>query len=106
MGEKIVQVDWVSDTLLKIVVPGGWTQGDKMDLQLTWNGIDYDSNGWSFTVYNIQSVKPRSGPSDGTGGDIVIKGYGFRPEKEALCRLNGKVYKRRSQTWNEIRCPV
>ena len=73
---------------------------------MTWNGIDYDSTGFTFTVYQITSVKPRSGPADGTGGDIVIKGFGFRPEKEAFCRLNNKVYKRVSQTWNEIRCSV
>lgn len=106
MGEKLVPVEWLNDTMLKIVVPGGWNQGDKMDLSLTWNGIDYDEMGWTFTVYSIVSVKPRSGPSDGTGGDIVISGYGFRPEKAAMCRLNGKVYKPVKQTWNEIRCAV
>lgn len=75
-------------------------------MQLTWNGIDYTNNNFTFTVYQITSVKPRSGPADGTGGDIIIKGFGFRPEKEAQCRLNGKVYKRTAQTWNEIRCSV
>jgi len=106
MAEKIVPVQWLNDTMVKIVVPGGWSEGDKMNLQLTWNGVDYDENGFTFTVYNIASVKPRSGPADGSGGDIIIKGAGFRPEKEALCRLNHVVYKRSKQSWNEIRCPV
>lgn len=96
MEAKIVPVEWLNDTMLKITVPGGWSKGDKMDLQLTWNGIDYDTNNNTFTVYQITNVKPRSGPSDGTGGDVIIKGYGFRPEKEALCRLNGKIVKRSS----------
>lgn len=79
MAEKIVPVTWLNDTMLKIVVPGGWSQGDKMNLQLTWNGVDYDDKGWTFTVYSISSVMPRSGPADGTGGDIIIRGFGFRP---------------------------
>jgi hypothetical protein len=92
MKEKIVPVEWLNSTMLRIISPGGWSQGDKMDLQITWNGQDYDNNGFTFAVYNIASVKPRSGPSDGTGGDIVIKGFGFRPEKTALCRIDGQVY--------------
>lgn len=43
-----------------------------MKLQVTFNGIDYDKNGFNFILYNIEKVYPRSGPSDGTGGDIII----------------------------------
>ena len=49
---------------------------------------------------------PRSGPSNGLGGDILIKGQGFRADAGPLCRLNNTVYEPVSVTWNEIRCPI
>jgi len=51
-------------------------------------------------------MTPRSGPSNGMGGDIVVKGEGFRPEQQYLCRLNGTVYEALSFNWTEIRCPM
>lgn len=51
MEEKIVAVEWLNDTMLRVISPGGWSTGAKMDMQLTWNGIDYDSTGFTFTVY-------------------------------------------------------
>jgi hypothetical protein len=32
MESKIVAVEWLNDTMLKIISPGGWTTGAKMDL--------------------------------------------------------------------------
>lgn len=45
-----------------------------MDFQITFNGEDYDQNGFTFTFYNIEKAFPRSAPSSGMGGDIVISG--------------------------------
>lgn len=99
-------VEWLNDTTLRVVAPGGWSEGDRMDLQLTFNGEDYDQNHFAFTFYNIAAVKPRSGPADGSGGDIIITGQGFRPDSQPLCRLNNTVLKPKSFTWTEIRCPM
>lgn len=74
MASKVMPVVWLNDTTLSVTTPGGWSQGDKMDFQITFNGQDYDQNQFTFTFYNIAQVKPRSGPSDGLGGDIVITG--------------------------------
>jgi hypothetical protein len=49
---------------------------------------------------------PRSGPSNGLGGDILIKGEGFRSDLQYSCRLNGTVYDAVSFNWTEIRCPM
>lgn len=73
---------------------------------MTFNGIDYDSNGFSFIFYKIDQIVPRSGPSSGEGGDILIKGQGFREEVHPQCLLNGTVYEPINVTWTEIRCPV
>ena len=45
-----------------------------MKLQVTFNGGDYDNNGFEFTVYNVAKAMPRSGPSNGLGGDIIVTG--------------------------------
>ena len=49
---------------------------------------------------------PKSGPSDGKGGDIVFNGAGFRKSDKPLCKLNGTVYSAKSHTENEIRCEM
>lgn len=77
-----------------------------MKLQVTFNGMDYDKNGFTFILYKIDTAFPRSGPSDGSGGDIVISGAGFRADTHPLCKLNGTVYEPVAVHWNEIRCPM
>lgn len=68
---------YINETSIYCATPGGWTKGDKMKLQVTFNGGDYDNNNYEFTVYNIEKAFPRSGPSDGNGGEIVVSGQGF-----------------------------
>jgi hypothetical protein len=88
-----------------------------MKLQVTFNGGDYDNNGFEFTVYNVAKATPRSGPANGLGGDIVISGQGFiqlqnntlsdsSDPSKVMCRLNQTLYEPVSVTWKEIRCPM
>ena len=106
MTEKIMPVTWINSTCVRTITPGGWTEGDIMDLQITFNGEDYDRHGFTFTFYNVEKVFPRSGPSDGHGGDILVMGQGFRPDDQPLCKINETIYKAKSHTWKEIRCPM
>jgi len=103
---KIMPATYLNDTYIKCVTPGGWSKGDQMKLQVTFNGMDYDKNGFTFILYKIDTAFPRSGPSDGSGGDIVISGAGFRADTHPLCKLNGTVYEPVAVHWNEIRCPM
>jgi len=80
MAAKIMPVEWLNDTTLKVMSPGGWAEGDRMSLQLTFNGQDYDNNNFTFTMYKINQIFPTSGPSNGLGGEIVVKGQGFRED--------------------------
>jgi len=75
---KIMPAKFINDTAIMCSTPGGWAEGDKMHLQVTFNGGDYDQNGYEFTFYSIAKVTPRSGPSDGKGGPIIVSGQGFR----------------------------
>jgi hypothetical protein len=31
MQEKIMPVEWLNSTTLRVMTPGGWSQGDRMD---------------------------------------------------------------------------
>merc|ERR1711861_46382 len=97
---------YLNDTHIMCTSPGGWDEGGMMSLQVTFNGIDYDENHFTFLFYKIDKVMPRSGPSDGMGGDIVITGQGFRAEVGPKCLLNDTIYEPVSVTSTEIRCPV
>ena len=103
---KKMPANWVNSTAIMCMSPGGWSEGDQMKLQVTFNGIDYDTHGFNFVLYKIDKATPRSGPSAGEGGDIIIHGQGFRPEVNPLCRLNGTVYEPTAVSWKEIRCPM
>ena len=49
---------------------------------------------------------PKSGPSDGSGGDITVYGLGFDNTTIPLCKLNDEIYNATSVTWDEIKCPM
>lgn len=74
--------------------PGGWSEAARMILQVTWNGVDYDENHFQYSFYSIHNAFPRSGPSNGHGGDIVVYGQGFREESipDKPCMLNKTQY--------------
>jgi len=74
MAPKTMAAQWLNSTAIMCMSPGGWTEGDKMRLQVTFNGKDYDKNGFMLILYKIDKAFPRSGPSDGTGGDIIVSG--------------------------------
>jgi len=89
---KTVRAKFVNETCITCPSPGGWNEADKMVLQVTWNGVDYDENQFQYTFYSIHRAFPRSGPSNGKGGDIIIQGEGFRTDTNASCMLNKTQY--------------
>ena len=75
-----MRAKFINETTIMCTAPGGYSDADKMILQVTWNGVDYDSNQFTYTYYAIHKAFPRSGPSNGKGGDIIIMGQGFRED--------------------------
>jgi len=108
MEPKIMPAFYKNSTHIMCPTPGGWSQGDKMHLQITFNGVDYDDKNFEFTEYNIHKAFPRSGPSNGLGGPILIQGEGFKQDEKTrpLCSLNRTVYEPIAVKWNEIQCPM
>ena len=103
---KTIRARFVNATTIVCTSPGGWSEADRVVLQVTWNGVDYDENHFQYTFYSIHKAFPRSGPSSGKGGDIVVYGQGFRAETSPACRLNRTAYEPLSVTPTEIRCPM
>ena len=78
-----------------------------MSLQITFNGIDYDSIGLHFLLYKIDRAHPRSGPSSGAGTEYIsIQGQGFKTDLKPLCLLNDTISEPISVSWTEIRCAL
>lgn len=86
--------------------PGGWGRGDAVKVQVTFNGADYSDNNFTFYFYNIIRAFPRSGPSNGKGGPILIEGSGFRNETEIYCDLDKTLYEPLEVKNNVIKCPM
>ena len=97
---------YLNSTTIMCTSPGGWGEGDAVHVQVTFNGGDYDNMNFTFTFFAITRAFPRSGPSDGTGGDIVVQGQGFRKDANPVCKLNNTVYDATEVAWNYIKCPV
>lgn len=103
---KTIRARYINSTTIMCPSPGGWSEADQMILQVTWNGVDYDENHFQFTFYSIHRAFPRSGPSNGRGGDIIVSGSGFREDTNPSCMLNHTMYEPVSVSKNEIRCPM
>lgn len=97
------------NTTIQCNVPKGFGQGVQAKLQVTFNGDDYSDNNFIFFIYRINGVFPNSGPSDGSGGPILILGDGFRNdpmEMNISCKLNGTEYAPLKIEEKVISCPV
>lgn len=68
--------------------------------------MDYDENHFQYSFYSIHRAFPRSGPSNGRGGDIIISGQGFRADANPSCKINGTEMDPVSVNSTEIRCPM
>jgi IPT/TIG domain len=97
---------FINSTTIMCASPGGWGQGDAVKLQVTFNGGDYDDNNNIFTFFSVTRAFPRSGPSDGSAGELIVEGFGFRNDTEPLCKFNNSVFPPSSVTWKQIRCPI
>ena len=97
---------YINDTTIMCSSPGGWGTGDAMKLQVTFNGGDYDNNNFTFTFPSLSRAFPRSGPSDGNGGDIIMEGIGFRNDTNPICKINETEYQPTRVEWDKIYCPM
>lgn len=86
--------------------PGGWGRGGAVKVQVTFNGVDYSDNNFTFNFYNILKATPRSGPADGSGGPILVEGSGFPNNTEIYCSLDKVLYEPLEIRSDLIKCPL
>jgi hypothetical protein len=50
---------------MKCASPAGFAGGDQVNVDLTFNGVDYTDNKFVFSFYAIFGSFPKSGPATG-----------------------------------------
>jgi hypothetical protein len=85
---KFIPAYYIDRETMKCATPSGWTGGDQVRVDLTFNGFDYTEASYVFSFYNIFGSFPKSGPADADHQYIQVRGKGFRPESTILCELN------------------
>lgn len=85
---KFVPAYWIDKETMKCASPAGWSGGEKVKVDLTFNGVDYTDNSFDYFFYSIYQSFPRSGPADTTNQYIQVKGKGFRQHFTVTCALN------------------
>jgi hypothetical protein len=92
MPPKFIPAFYQNQTTIMCSSPGGWGHGDEVNVQVTFNGVDYSDNNFTFNFYNIRRAFPRSAPADGSGGPILIEGSGFKNDTPTYCSLDKVLY--------------
>jgi len=50
---KYVPAHWIDKDTMKCASPAGWSGGEKVKVDLTFNGVDYTDNSYDFFFYSI-----------------------------------------------------
>lgn len=103
---KYISARYFNQTTVLCASPGGFGNVDVVNVDLSFNGIDYTNSKNEFRYYNIISAAPRSGPADGVGENIHIRGQGFKDDGNVKCRLDNTEYQPNHISWDDISCPV
>ena len=96
-------------TTMMCISPNGFLGGEKIQVQLTFNGQDYSSPmpELVFHYYTIFGPFPRSGPADDClDRNIAVRGAGFNSSTQVVCQINNTDIAPRSISENYIMCPM
>ena len=74
---RYIPAYYIDRETMKCASPSGWSGGDQVNVDLTFNGVDYTDNHYTFSFYTIFGSFPKSGPIDATNQFIQVRGKGF-----------------------------
>jgi len=74
---KFIPAYYINAETMKCASPSGWSGGDKVKVDLTFNGVDYTDQSYVFSFYSIYDSFPKSGPATAVNQYIQIRGKGF-----------------------------
>lgn len=84
---------YVDAETMKCASPSGWSGGDQVYVDLTFNGKDFTENRFVYSYYSYFGSFPKSGPIEQDHSQptqyIQVRGKGFRDDMSILCMLNG-----------------
>ena len=103
---KYTPARYFNKTTVMCASPSGFGNVDVVDVDVTFNGVDYTNSKNQFTYYNIITAHPISGPADGAGQNIHIRGQGFKDDGNIKCKLDTSEYTPNHISWGDISCPV
>jgi len=105
---KYMPAIYMDPQTVMCVSPNGFSGGDKVNVQLTYNDEDYTpaSDKLVFRYYAIFGSFPHSGPSDAYNEVIVIKGAGLTVSQNVMCSLNSTEIAPVKITDTMIECPM
>ena len=102
---KYINARYFNDTTILCASPGGWGDVEAVNVDVTFNGVDYTPNAQTFRFYNVASAKPRSGPAAG-GTDVIVSGLGFKTDGRSKCKIDGVEVDAVETKWDEIKCKI
>lgn len=87
---KTMPAFYIDSHTMMCLSPNGFMGGDKVNVQLTFNDMDYtpEQDNMVFSYYAIFGAFPHSGPADGFGQVILVKGAGLTTSTHIQCHLN------------------
>ena len=106
LPRRFVPGMYKDDSLVYCPLPGGWTSGTEVKIDVTFNGIDFTNSNVKFNIFQIDAVLPRSGPTTGSSAGITVYGSGFIPNDNATCIIENKDVKPTVLTWGKMVCPI
>ena len=104
--DKFIPAAYKNDGLVYCTSPGGWGSGTAASVEVTFNGMDYTVSNSTFYFFQVDGVRPRSGPASGSPKGIEVYGSGFIQNPNASCFVNNTEYKPIKITWNSMICPM
>lgn len=103
---KFIPAYFIDQETMKCASPAGFSGGDQVQVDLTFNGVDYTDNNFIFSFYSIYGSFPKSGPVDSSNQYIQVRGKGFRQESTIMCVLNNEELAPLAVHSGVIKCPM
>jgi hypothetical protein len=103
---RYVPAYMIDKDTMKCASPAGFSGGDQVNVDLTFNGVDYTDNKYVFSFYSIFGSFPKSGPASGKNQFIQVRGKGFREDSTILCVLDNTKIAPISIKPGIIKCPM
>jgi len=97
---------YVDQDTMKCASPSGFGGGDRVYVDLTFNGVDFTDNKFEYNYYAFFGSFPKSAPYDATNQFIQVRGKGFTNDMAILCILDNVEMAPLAVHYNLIKCPM